>query len=852
MLGFAGVAHADDPRDVFGLKPKKLEAPLDCADGRVFGCAEATDPLADDVPYALRTFFPSTYLLSLPTADATQIDVAGYAIGAGPDTSFAGATFLENRWTIEGAPADGLRTGAPDTPVPLVFMQGMLVKAAGFAARDRVSTGGTIDVQLRRGTAKHEVDARVWAGWSADPSRRPLLPLTYNVRSGVVTPGPFITAQLVATGPLVDHWWYAAGVAPSISRTNFKFTASTLVDADHDGVPDGVPGIVATQVVERDTRDETTYSVPFMARTGWDGGPHHLELTLVGAVSNDTRYLYNATLQAAAVDGTNLVGDAIATWRSEWKDTHVRLQAAWHRSQRRESAHDPAAANIPQLLSAYVPATLSEDPTLAGACSDMGADPFPDLVNCPLPIGWFYSGGAGALVDTTGDRPSITADLTHRFGNNVVRVGGTGEDTRLDTDTRFTGGQQIRSLFPEHMEVRQFLDPNTPCGDTGPCPTVDTSQLSWRTRYTAAYVEDTWHAAPNLQVDGGLRWELMWVGSALHFSNQLAPRLGLAWDPLGGGRSRVWASMGRSYAMLPAGLGQTVLRRDRYVDTITSPFGTSRSVETGAAFAVAPGIEPITQDELTAGAELSPVRNLRMTVWALGAWLRRGLDTTPDGVGNPPTASRATEQVGAEVATSPGGNLVLRIGYMYGHTEGTWTGAYDPAQGAVLYAGDAFDFTDRNLDGALPTSAGHRTYIEAIKSGRVGPVGLSFSTRLTVASGRPLSVLGNSDEGLIFLLPRGSLGRAPLLTQTNVRLAATWRGVDLVLDVFNLFDHRDATNLDEVYAGTSIHPIVNGDASDLVFLRSEGGSVPAKSSGFLVPTAFQSPISVVLGLRTSF
>jgi len=311
-------------------------------------------------------------------------------------------------------------------------------------------------------------------------------------------------------------------------------------------------------------------------------------------------------------------------------------------------------------------------------------------------------------------------------------------------------------------------------------------------------------------------------------------------------------SMGRSYAMLPAGLGRTVLRRDRYEDTTTSPFGTSRSIEPGAAFAVAPDIEPITQDELTAGVELSPARSMRITMWALGAWLRRGLDTTPDGFANPPTASRATEQVGAEVATSPAGNLVLRIGYMYGHTEGTWTGAFDPAQGAVLYAGDAFDFTDRNLNGQLPTSAGHRTYIEAVKSTRVGPVALSVATRLTVASGRPLSVLGGSDEGLIFLLPRGSLGRAPLLTQANARVAATWRGVDLVLDVFNVFDHRDATNVDEVYAGGSIHPIVNGSASDLVFLRTETGGLPTRSAGFLVPTAFQAPVSVVLGLRTSF
>jgi hypothetical protein len=865
LIGFASVAHAEDPHDVFGLKPTTGEAPLDCSDGKAFGCAQATDPLDDVTPYALRTWFPASYLLSLPTADDTQVDVASYALGASRDNagvSFRGATGLENRWTIDGAPADGLRTGAADTHVPLVFLDGLLVEAGGFSARDRVSTGGTIDAQLIHGTKDHEVDARVWLGWTADPRRFPPIPQTYNVRTGTVTPGPDATVSLVATGPIAHDWWYAAGIAPSIARTHFAFRAATLQDADQDGTPDGLPGVVTTDLVEHDSRTETTYDVPVMLRSGWDRGPHHLELTAIGEVFDDTSYLYNATLQAAGVDGTNLVGDAIATWKSEWHDTHLRVQAAWHRSQRREHAHDALAGKIPQLLSAYVPDTLAEDPALAGACSDMGADPYPNIPNCPIPIGWFASGGAGALVDTTGDRPSITADLAHQIDNHVLRIGATGEDTRLVTETRFTGGRQIRSLFPMQTTVRQFLDPNTPCLENQPCPTVDASTLTWRTRYTAAYAEDTWHPAANLQVDGGVRWELMWVGSTLHFSNQLAPRLGVTYDPLGGGRSRVWVSMGRSFALLPAGLGPTVLSRDRYVDNISSPFGQARDVETGAVFAVAPGITAMKEDELTAGAELALAKAIRGTVWAQGAWLHDGIDTTPDGFDNPGkdgglSAERSTALVGAEVSTSPLGKLVLRVGYMYGHTTGTWTGPFNPNEGAVLYSGADFDFESINQAGPLATDVGHRTYIEAQTAGRVGPVKLAFATRLTVGSGKPRDVLANSDEGLINLLPRGSFGRGTLLTQANVRVAATWRGVDLVLDVFNLFDRRDTTSVDERYSGTganpvAVHPIEGGAPSDLVFLRTEGGSPAVRNPGFQLPTSFQPPLSVMLGLRTRF
>jgi hypothetical protein len=478
-------------------------------------------------------------------------------------------------------------------------------------------------------------------------------------------------------------------------------------------------------------------------------------------------------------------------------------------------------------------------------------------VNCPIPVGWFASGGAGPLVDSTGDRPSITADLAHQIDNHVLRVGATGEDTRLVTETRFTGGRQIRSLFPGQMSVRQFLDADTPCLEGQPCPTADVSTLSYRTRYTAAYAEDTWHPAPNLQVDGGLRWELMWVGSTLHFSDELAPRMGVTYDPLGGGRSRVWVSMGRSFALLPAGLGPTVLSRDRFVDNISSPFGEAREVETGAVFSVAHGIRAMRQDEVTAGAELALAKAIRGTVWAQGAWLHDGIDTTPEAFDNPGRggglpAERSTALVGGEVSTSPLATLVLRAGYMYGHTTGTWSGAFDPTQGAVLYSGADFDFETINQAGPLAQDVGHRTYIEAQTSGRVGPVKLAFATRLTVGSGKPRDVLAQSDEGLIYLLPRGSLDRGTVLTQANMRVAATWRGVDIILDVFNVFDRRDPTDVDEIYAGGSLHPIDGGSASDLVFLRTEAGSPAQRNPGYLVPTAFQSPLSAVLGLHTRF
>jgi hypothetical protein len=515
---------------------------------------------------------------------------------------------------------------------------------------------------------------------------------------------------------------------------------------------------------------------------------------------------------------------------------------------RRDAPRDPSAADIPQVLSAYVPAGLADDPALSAACDDSDAsDPYPLVTNCPVPSGWFASGGAGPLVDVTGDRPSLTLDVAHQIGRNTLRAGATGEDTRLVTATRFTGGSQIRSLFPGEMSERQFVDPDEICNSdvTLPCPTVDTSRLHYRTRYTAAYVEDTWQPTSAIAIDGGLRWELMWVGPRVHFSNELSPRLGASWDPVGHGRSRVWASMGRSFAMLPAGLGATILERDRTVDHIVSPAGEGRSVDTGAVVQVADGIEPVAQDELTAGAQVALARTVRATMWVQGRWLRRALDTTQTGFDNPgrdggEPGSRQTGLVGAELATAPTARLVLRAGYMYGRTFGTWTG---------LFVGDEYDAGSINVLGRLPTDLGHRTYIEGERMGTLAGIPVGVALRLTASSGRPRSVLVDSDDGMQFLLPRGSAGRNPMLTQANVRMSARWRGLDITLDVFNAFNRREATAIDEVYARGSVQPIAGGSTQDLVWLKSTDGSEVARRTTYTHATAFQSPLSVLLGIR---
>lgn len=865
-------APSSDLRDQFGLAPPAPQAaPSDCGDGRAFGCATATDPLDDATPYALSTWLPVRTLLRLPVGDATHDAVASYALGASRDgagAAFGGATGLDNRWTIDGAPADNVRTGAADTRVPLAFLDGIWVTAGGFSARDRASVGGAIDARLVRGTAKHELAADAWLSIARAASARPLAPGSYAVRALFLDPGPELTAQLVATGPLAalgarlgGTAWYAAGIAPSLSTTQVRWQASRLVDADGDGVADaaqrGAPGDLALEPIERTSERTFDALVPAMARLGLDRGPHSVELSLVGDLQRDARFLANATQQAAGVDRRTLTGDAIATWRGRWAETRARVQLSWHRSDRHESARDPAAGGAPQRLTGYIPADLADDPALAAACNDTSPDdPAPTIANCPVLGTLFASGGAGQLTDSVGDRPTATADVAHRHGGHVIRAGATFEDTRLVTNTRFTGNEQLRALAPDQLDHRRFYDGS--CSDvlSEPCDFASGSQLTYRTRYAAVYTEDTFTPAPGLRVNGGLRWELMWLGSRLQLSRQIAPRFGMVWDPLGGGRSRVWASLGRTFAMLPAGLGATLLQRDATVDDFMIAGVSARVHDGGNVFRIAPDVRSIAQDEITVGGEVALAGALRATLWAQGRYIGHGLETTVDGFDNPgkhgdPAATRETEVIAAALELVAR-KVAIRAGVMWGRTAGTWAGPYDPRLGFNLLQSPDWDADPTNLDGRLPTDPGGRAFVEAEQRGALGPVAVAVATRLTVGSGRPRSVLASGADGIVELLPRGSAGRDPVISQANLRLAAIWRGVTVTLDVFNLFDRRAVTNLDEVYTSDTVRPIAGGSAADLVFLKNEVGTPAIRRNGFQLPIAFQDPLSISLGVHRAF
>jgi hypothetical protein len=88
----------------------------------------------------------------------------------------------------------------------------------------------------------------------------------------------------------------------------------------------------------------------------------------------------------------------------------------------------------------------------------------------------------------------------------------------------------------------------------------DTHQVN---NNVGAFAQDEWHATPRLTVNAGLRYDVQQLPSLVHTDrNNVSPRLGLAWDVRGDGRSVLRASGGLYYDPIPLRAVSNALQRD--------------------------------------------------------------------------------------------------------------------------------------------------------------------------------------------------------------------------------------------------------------------------------------------------
>jgi hypothetical protein len=206
----------------------------------------------------------------------------------------------------------------------------------------------------------------------------------------------------------------------------------------------------------------------------------------------------------------------------------------------------------------------------------------------------------------------------------------------------------------------------------------------------------------------------------------------------------------------------------------------------------------------------------------------------------------------------------FRGAYTYSRLVGNYEGLYQAEQNYV--APNGTNFTDTpdlfvNSRGLLPNDRTNQAKLDGYYMQPVGPGKLTLGLSFVARSGMPRNYMSNLIPGanyqIVYLLPRGSAGRTPAITQLDAHISYAQKvrqnlTLEAFIDLFNVFDQQATMMTDDNYTYDAVAPIENGTKDDLKFAKNAFGGPIAKNANFGRPISYQAPFYSRLGLRLMF
>jgi outer membrane receptor protein involved in Fe transport len=712
----------------------------------------------------------------------------------------------ENNYIIDGLSTTDARYGTSGTNLTMNFVEEVQVMTGGYSAEYGRSTGGVFNVITKSGGNEFHGDLFGYyrdADWS-DASVRTrskgdaqLANLSDNADLGLSLGGPIMR----------DKLWFFGAFDPT-RRTTYIGELHKL------------DGSVNTNATDFDTNTDF-----YAAKLTWALTPNH---SLIGTVFGDptTREGWITGYGASAVPAAALRKADIGS-----NNMNLRYTGIFG----------------PKFLVEASIGQHKKDNTMQAA-TDAGRTGFRQIDETDG--GGFEYGGFNRLATDESNRDSYAVKLSNFFGGHELRYGIDTEKNNYDANThetwyRFFGGTQT-SRF------------------RGECAGITCQQIQERiysvagngtTDNQAAFLQDQWKVMPNLQLNLGIRYEVQKMSSArgvalarsgddintgdylfqdgYDLDNNWAPRLGIVWDPMNNGRSKVYAFGGRFFEAIPLDLNIRALNGEDYIindyqHVNTDPLALITSganpipvaVRSGAVGAVTEGgytkyrsrnltaanytalaadLKAQYQDEFIVGGEYQ-----FGSAWSAGARfvdreLKRviedfGTFTNPDdpseltgyAIGNPGEGVlggpyqkpdryyRAIELTAQRARLN---NWQLTTSFVYAQSKGNYEGlfmtGYEQLDPNITALYDIPSFL-QNAEGKLRSD---KPYNFKVHSSYTFPFGLTLGEGFYYSAGIPVSAQGPEivngyGDGTIFLKPRGSEGRTPDFW--NLDLHADW------------------------------------------------------------------------------
>ncbi len=891
-------------------------------------------PAIDVGSSRIGTTFSADFVDGIPNAGADVASLMQKTPGAYDDTptgyqgnfgvSLSGGTGADNAYYLEGLNVTSLRDGLLGTNLNVAFLEEAEVVSAGYGAEYGRALGGVVNMALKSGTNEWKGSAFSWVqpGWMSGSQQRILS--TSTVLTGNTQPDYTTQMGVEVGGPIIkDKLFLWMGYVPEIGRSNFIQYTDRFVERDGTLAtnPDGSP--VVQPLFSRVIPGEST-TQNYAGKLTWRIRPDHtLSLSLVG-IRKDQEYMRGANMDLLAgmtQEQTNRQ-DIIAHWQSAFFQRHWRIDATLglHTegySQRSpygdaESANDVNWYNSPSLA--------QFNPQVAPLCQD---DAVTGFQSCP--VQGYQSGGYGIMHDVSAFRLAgqvkstniftalglheLKYGLDYEFNQYGDKVWNSGIDGSRGSVLVLPTGNTLPNGMPESAPTvyTLFQSPNNTYQDVADSTT--------RAFNSGAFIEESYLPVPNLTVNLGVRWETQrmtdYMGNtALSITDSFAPRIGVVYDPTKEGRSKIFAHYGQYYESIPMDLaerafgGWGTLSTDYNPSCPPTAWSSSACKDqvldslpiSGGRLPVQSNIKGSYNNEVVVGGQYQALRDLVVGASFVRRWLGRIIEDTggslvPDPITGNPTGPNLLGNITDPTWPKPertytalqltankrlAQNWFFSGSYAYSRLFGNYTGLYDADNGQLdPNASTQYDIKGltANRYGPLPNDRPHVIHMDGYYRFAWGQHSLSPGLSFMGHSGQPITPVGTAPfegPGETFILPRGSAGRTPFVTQLDVHLAYRTKlskalSAEAFIDIFNVLNQKTALSVDNTYTYDQVMPQAPGTNLAQVPLADNNGSAcGAKgttcSAGFAAPnnpnylhaTSYQVPISGRLGARVWF
>ncbi len=859
-----------------------------------------TPPILDATSSTITTIVERTVFKELPTS-RTFLDLAYLAPGVvnaggtaqgraiahrGGYPSINGASLAENRYFVDGLDVTDPGTGTLETALPVDFLEEVDIKTGGFGPEYGGNLGGILNVVTRSGS--NELHGSVFGfykndGLKSDPPasvRNERLLATRDYEAGATLGGRIFR----------DRLWFFLGVDPTFGHQDWTTQQALNVTNEYD-------------------------AFYYMAKlTGQLLPGHQLAFSAFGDPTENV----NHTLGAAGIirDTSKSSQNNLALSYNGSGGSAIWLEAVAGRLWQK-STTEPAGDGPYYLDFAGGRFAKAEN------CGD------PDLLTDGVLFAPGCLGGTAREDHFLASRDQVRAAGTALWKtgrlDHELKLGGGWRRSKYETTLHYPGpvpgpfldrdgnvlnprgvAGQAWLLFPDFANLIDFdLDSQSKSVE-GSLFLQDRIQLPGNLTLDLGVRADSFESTgdltatdPTLQMKFG-------------FGDMVAPRLGVAWDPVGNGRSRVFARYDRSYESVPLVLNRFAFSFDysyqyffEYPEDGTLPsannlgkvipspcFGYSGLLAAcpngGSVKHVDPNLRPQYSDQFALGVEYQIGSDISVGLTGIYNTVGNVIDDMSfDGrfgffLSNPGGLIRVNPVTG-EVLETPvfflepareyralqvafhkrlRDNWQLSGSYVYSRLEGNYGGAiHEDTSFINPNLTEAFDRPAAlvNATGPLPND---RTHQAKLYGSYQWNFGLTSGLVAQYLSGTPIDKKGTLlpfpffGRGQRFITPRGTGGRTPDLFTLDLHLGYTVRvgktlSLSLFGDLFNISDAQEAVTVDEIWTNARAERTEDPNECGGPGTGPETGC-PQGNPNWGAPLTFQDPRTLRLGIRLSW